>query len=91
MSNLTANEMFLENGAGDRTVEEICEGVESLRTQASYLCIVTNEIFSEAAAYEGETRKYQKYLGEINCRLAKMADQVAEVVYGIPIWIKGRD
>ena len=55
MSNLVANEMFQENGAHERTVQEILKGVKSLLAQAGNLVIVTNEIFSEAASYEGET------------------------------------
>lgn len=39
--------------------------------------------------YDEETRRYQKYLGEINVRMASMADLVAEVVYSIPLIHKG--
>ena len=49
MSNLAANEMFEENGAGEKTVEAVLEGVKKLRSQVRHLVIVTNEIFSEAA------------------------------------------
>lgn len=89
MSNLAANEMFEENGAGKNTVEEILDGVKKLKQQVRHLVIVTNEIFSEAASYEGDTVRYQEYLGNINQSLGKMADEVVEVVYGIPIWHKG--
>ena len=57
--------------------------------QAADVCVVTNEIFSEAASYEGDTIRYQEYLGIINQNIGKMADEVVEVVYGIPIWYKG--
>ena len=83
-----ANEMFQENGAHERTVQEILKGVKSLLAQAGNLVIVTNEIFSEAASYEGETETYQKYLGKINQELAHLADEVVEVVYGIPVYHK---
>lgn len=89
MSNLAANEMFEESGAGTHTVEAIVEGVKKIKAQAKHLVIVTNEIFSEAAAYEGDTVRYQEYLGKINQKLGQMADEVVEVVYGIPIWLKG--
>ena len=89
MSNLAANEMFEESGAGDQTVEAILEGVGKVKNQVRHLVIVTNEIFSEAAVYEGDTVRYQKYLGKINQNIGKMADEVVEVVYGIPIWHKG--
>ena len=89
MSNLAANEMFEENGAGTDTVEAVLEGVTKLKSQVRHLVIVTNEIFSEAASYEGDTVRYQEYLGKINQKIGEMADQVVEVVYGIPIWHKG--
>lgn len=89
MSNLAANEMFEENGAGADTVEAALEGVTKLKSRVRHLVIVTNEIFSEAASYEGDTVRYQEYLGKINQKLGEMADQVVEVVYGIPIWHKG--
>lgn len=89
MSNLVANEMYLEGGAGDDTIKRVCGGVRRLERQTANLCVVTNEIFSEDVAYQGDTRRYQEYLGEINCQMAKMADCVVEVVYGIPIFLKG--
>ena len=88
MSNLVANEMFQESGAGENTVEEIMEGIRNIKAQAEDLVIVTNEIFSEACRYEGETETYQSYLGEINRKLAALSDQVVEVVYGIPVYHK---
>ena len=88
MSNLAANEMFEESGAGADTVEAVLRGVRKLKSQVRHLVIVTNEIFSEAASYEGDTVRYQD-LGKINQKLGEMADQVVEVVYGIPIWHKG--
>lgn len=89
MSNLAANEMFQKDGAKESTVEEILEGVREIAGHVRHLVIVTNEIFSEAALYEGETETYRKYLGEINRRIGEMADQVYEVVYGIPLCVKG--
>lgn len=88
MSNLTANEIFREDGAGEKTEDEILQGVESLKNQAEDLIIVTNEIFSEADTYEEETENYRRVLGNINRRLARMADTVVEVVYGIPVYYK---
>ena len=75
MSNLTANEIFDPSGAGKARAEED-------------LVLVTNEIFSDGYRYEEETMEYQRILGNINVRLAEMADCVTEVVYGIPVRIK---
>ena len=89
MSNLTANEMYQEKGSGDHCVEEILAGICHVKEQCRNLIIVTNEIFSDGMDYDEETRRYQKYLGEINVRMASMADLVAEVVYSIPLIHKG--
>ena len=91
MSNLTANEMFQENGAKEKVVEEILEGVKNLDKQAEQVVIVTNEIFSDGIEYDEETKQYQKYLGEINARLAAWAKEVTEVVYGIPVQQKNTE
>lgn len=89
MSNLTANEIYMEKGAGSRTVEAILFGVQKLLSEAEDVCIVTNEIFSDGMEYAPETVRYQRYLGLLNCRMAQMADQVIEVVCGIPLRQKG--
>ena len=89
MSNLVANEMFQKDGAGERTVEEILEGIRDIAGYVRHLVIVTNEIFSETAIYEGETETYRKYLGEINRHLGELADEAYEVVYGIPLCVRG--
>ena len=88
LSNLVANEMFQEEGAKEETVKEIWEGIQKLKKQARDLVVVTNEIFSEAASYEGDTKRYEQYLGELNQKLAAEADEVVEVVYGIPVFHK---
>ena len=89
MSNLTANEMYQEKGSGDHCVEEILAGIRHVKEQCRNLIIVTNEIFSDGMDYDEETRRYQKYLGEINVRMASMADRVAEGGYSIPLIHKG--
>lgn len=91
MSNLTANEMFEENGAHQNTVEEILAGVQKLKERARHVVIVTNEIFSDGVTFDEEMNTYLRYLGEINQAMAKMADEAVEVVYGIPIYLKKTD
>ncbi|MCF0133234.1 MAG: bifunctional adenosylcobinamide kinase/adenosylcobinamide-phosphate guanylyltransferase [Blautia sp.] len=89
MSNLTCNEMFLKNGAKDNTVLEICKGIAHLLDHCRNLIVVTNEVFSDVNGYSEETVRYQEYLGRVNCRMAEKADRVIEVVYGIPVVLKG--
>ncbi len=89
MSNLVANEMYQEDGAKEKTPEAVLEGFKTLTSQLNNIVVVTNEIFSDGIEYDEETLRYQKYLGQINAGLAKMADLVVEIVYGIPVVHKG--
>ncbi len=88
MSNLLANEMYGEGGAGERAVQEILEGIFRLNDMAAELVVVTNEVFSDLPV-DREMGRYLKCLGEINAAIAREAAEVVELVYGIPVWIKG--
>ncbi len=88
LSNLTANEMFEPEGAGEGTEAAILEGVKELRKRSAHLVIVTNDIFSDGITYDEVTRLYQERLGRLNRELALLADQAAEVVCGIPLQLK---
>ncbi len=91
MSNLVANELYLPDGSmrdEDGVMEEILLGVDKLRRQTDHLVIVTNELTADGIRYSKETKIYQKLLGRINQYLSGQADQVTEVVYGIPIKLK---
>lgn len=83
MSNLVANEMYMESGAGCHADQAILEGIRKLNQQCSNLVIVTNEVFSESVPDSPEMKEYKRILGRINCEIAAMADQVTEVIYGI--------
>lgn len=107
LSNLTANEMYREDGnmlkAGPnvrRGIEgpglpgpaaRILEGLRLLREKAEDLVVVTNEVFSDGESYSEETIEYRKILGFLNRQAASMADEVVEVVCGIPLWIKKQE
>lgn len=83
MSNLVANEMYMESGAGCHADQAILEGIQELNQQCSNLVIVTNEVFSESVSDSPEMKEYKRILGKINREIAIMADQVTEVIYGI--------
>lgn len=97
MSNLLANEMYQENGRitlrgkdADLQLEQaILQPILQLERQAGCLIIVTNEVFSDGAAYEEETMEYLRLLGKINTFLARDADAVVEVVCSIPVYHRG--
>ena len=88
MSNLVANEMFEEQGAHEQTVKDIMSGIDELVRQAAHVVIVTNEIFSDAVVFDKEMASYLEYLGKINQAVALRAEEVVEVVYGIPVYQK---
>lgn len=88
MSNLVANEMYEEDGAGEQAVDAVMKGIRHLALQAANLIVVTNEVFSDVQDYDSETLRYMDFLGKINHQMAVIADRVTEVVYGIPISIK---
>lgn len=84
--NILANEMFDESGNPDR----IFPAIADLASRCSHLVIVTNDIFSDGVGqYASPTREYIRRLSELNNRTADLADYVAEVVYSIPIALKG--
>ena len=91
MSNLVANEMYMESGAGCHAEQAILEGIQELNQQCANLVIVTNEVFSESVPDSPEMKEYKRILGKINCEIAVMADQVTEVIYGIAQQKKEQD
>lgn len=88
LSNLTANEMYMEGGAGKNTADAVIRGILCLRDRCRNLVVVTNDVFSESAEDSSEMRRYKETLGRINCALAEAADRVTEVVCGIPCTVK---
>ena len=87
MGNLLANELYSPQGGGRAAV---LGGVERLYERCAHLTIVTNEVFSGGADYEGDTLRYLRELGTVNRVLAAQADRVVEVVCGCPNVLKGR-
>ena len=82
--NLMANEMF---DGGD--VRRIIPALRELSMRCTHLVMVTNDVFSDGIAYEASTQEYLRQLADINCQAAELADRVVEVVYSIPVAVKG--
>ena len=93
ISNLTANEMFLEEVPGTEEVitEKIVGGIAVLNRELTHLVIVSNNVFEDGNVYDKTTMAYIRAMGRINQKLAEMADEVVEVVVGIPIVIKNKN
>lgn len=90
LSNLLANEMFSRSDPS-HALQRVWGELEQLRRKAAHLVVVTNDVFSDGLQYTKETEEYLRGLGMLNCRLAFMADEVYEIVYGIPVMLKTPD
>ena len=82
--NLMANEMF---DGGD--VSRIVPALNILAKKCRHLIMVTNDVFADGIEYAESTQEYIRQLAEINNAAAQIADCVVEVVYSIPIAVKG--
>lgn len=89
LSNLLANEMYETAGSGDLCCDEIASGIRLLTEKGVHLVVVTNEVFSDGIRYDDSTMLYIRRLGKVNSALAAIADEVVEVVAGIPLVRKG--
>ena len=70
--------------------EYILAPIRMLAEAASALVIVSNEIFSDGETYPAETMRYIRALGLLHRWIADEADEVTEVVCGLPLMKKGR-
>lgn len=93
ISNLTANEMFSdkEPETEQAVTEKIVNGIASLNKELTHLVIVSSNVFEDGEVYDGTTMAYIRAMGRINEKLAEMADEVVEVVVGIPLVIKSKN
>lgn len=95
LCNLTANELFDNNGTADASAaERILADIAALESRCENLIVVTNDVGSgfagiPAAGYSASTRLYVEILGLLNATLAARFDLVCELVCGIPLLLKG--
>ena len=89
LGNLTANELYDPQGAGEQAAAAILSGLANLAAQCENLIVVSNEVFSGGTDYAGDTGRYLLALAQVNNSLATQADAVVRVVCGIPVYYKG--
>jgi len=82
--NLMANEMF-----DDGDVNRIVPALNVLAKKCRHLIMVTNDVFADGLEYAESTQEYIRQLAQINNAAAQIADCVIEVVYSIPVTVKG--
>ncbi|MBE7008250.1 MAG: bifunctional adenosylcobinamide kinase/adenosylcobinamide-phosphate guanylyltransferase [Ruminococcaceae bacterium] len=91
VGNLCANELYDPSGSGEGAADAVVRGVEALQRRCRALVIVSNETASGGMDYAGDTARYLRVLGEVNQRLAALADGVCEVACGIAEYYKGEE
>lgn len=84
LPNLLANEMF---GGGDP--ERILPALQALSARCGTLILVTGNVFADGVAYDPSTQTYIRRLAALNSAAARLADTVVEVVYSLPLALKG--
>lgn len=85
LSNLLANEMYIEGKKQKSVWKKIVDGLQSLEEKCAHLVLVTNEVFSEGKVSWEDGEHYLNEFGKLNVELAQKADQVYQIKAGIPI------
>lgn len=90
MSNLVANEMYQENSVetAERCVNTVTREIRALAAAVDNFVIVSNNVFDDGNTSDAGLQEYFTALGAVNRLLAEEADQVIEVVVGIPVFLK---
>jgi adenosylcobinamide kinase/adenosylcobinamide-phosphate guanylyltransferase len=73
-------------GVIDRRVAALCEALQSAKCA---VVLVSNEVGSGVVPAYPMGRRYRDLLGEINQRVARVADDVVLMVAGLPLALKG--
>ena len=89
LSNLLANEIWSKNGRGwtQELAEDICQSIKGISDEQQLLVVVGNDIHRDGEPQTPEMEQYASLLAECQTRLAALADEVVEVVCGIPMVI----
>ena len=87
LSNLLSNEIWSENGRGwsGSLAKDICRTIKNLADRHQILVVVGNDIHRDGEPKTLEMEQYASLLAECQTRLVAMADEVVEVVCGIPV------
>ena len=88
MGNLLTNVFFDRQYVGMDMAQVLTDDIMEVDNRTRNLVIVTNDIFGDGLFYGVDTEAYRAVLGQVNKNLARAADHVTEVVYGVPLKIK---
>ena len=84
----TANEMFTASGVNHSAGEKVCADFMKIFGQVKDIVLVSDDVFSDGAEYDSLTEEYMRILGGLHVKLAAAADEVIEVVSGLPVFYK---
>ena len=88
LPNLFANEYFGAAGAAG-AAERVLRGVLRAAERSALLAVVTGNVYAGGMDYAAQTRAWLAELARLERKLAAAAEQVWEVVCGIPVGWKG--
>lgn len=86
----TSNLMVAENGNANAILRRANLLYEALQSVESSIILVSNEAGSGVVPEYPSGRLFRDLLGEINQRVAAIADNVLYMVAGLPLVLKGR-
>lgn len=92
LTNLVANEMYRGDEECENPKEcigKITGEIVAVADSVENLVVVTGDVFDDGVSAAPALRNYLQVLGNVNRELAAMADEVVEVVVGIPVYLKG--
>lgn len=80
-------EYLMEAGAAELAIEAL---LQALRHSPVDVVLVSNEVGSGVVPGYESGRRYRDLLGELNQRVASVADNVVLMVAGLPLMLKGK-
>ncbi len=93
LTTLTANECFSPQYASpkgfDGAVERVMAGIWRLAEKSALTVLVAGDLTSDGGSYDPLTTRYLEAHASVLRQAAALADAVIEVVYGIPVPVKG--
>ena len=81
----TANEMFRDGNVNHNADEKIYSDFMNIYRRVKDIVLVSDDVFSDGVKYDALTEEYMRILGGLHVKLAAVADEVIEVVSGIPL------
>ena len=88
----TANEMFSPEGVKSpgHVAGKVYGDLRVIMSRVKGAVIVADDIFSDGGEYDALTENYVKALADLLAKIAAEADEVIEIIAGMPVFYKRR-